>query len=287
MSNSSKPAASRFIISAVMAFVLSIFLTVVTYAVGIYFGCVRDSAYTESIDNKKYYESVEKLFYEDADAAIMPVGLPTEVLDNIIDRAEMKSQITQYVKASLNNRKYTFDSSNLEKKLKENINAYISSQNISLTEQQMAYKDEFIKEVGNIYISTLEVPVIGKLPEYINIYTKICKYVIPFGLVLSLLCVVMIIKMYTWRHRGLRFIVYATTATAIMTMSLPIVGLSTGFYKKVGLEPEYFYHFFVSIFGRTLKICLYFGLVWVVITALLLALIRLFKKKGVHKRSRH
>src|SRR5574344_1438762 len=213
MSKSTKPSASRFVISAVMAFVLSVFLTVITYAIGIYFGCVKDTAYTESIDNKKYYDTAEQLFHDDAEAAIMPVGLPVSVLDNIVDRAEMKSQITQYVKASLKNKKYTIDSSNLEKRLTENIDNYISTQNISLTDQQVTYKTDFIKEVGNIYRSTLEVPVIDRLPEYINLYTKICKYAIPFSILMSILCVVMIIKMYTWRHRALRFIVYATSAT--------------------------------------------------------------------------
>lgn len=275
-----KNRALRFIVSSILSFLLAILLTVGTFLVGIYAGFLNENRIIDGLNYKDYYTSVEEFFYQNAADITTPIGLPESVVDNIVDSKTVYEDIRGYVLASVKGENYEFNTDDMKQNLTQNVNQYISSQGLELDEQQQATIPQYVQLIADEYEENLKVPFIGHFAKLKATYQKVMAITLPVLAVLGAVIVFMIIRMYRWKHRALRFLIYSTTTAAVM-VSLPSVAvLVTGFYKRINISSEYVYYAFTKYISNGFLIFLYMAAGWAIVSAGLLLLIKYLKNNS-------
>lgn len=270
----------RYIVSSVLSFLLAILLTVGTFLIGIYAGFLNGNRIIDGLNYKNYYTSVEKYFYQNAADVTIPIGLPESVVDDIVDSRTVYEDIRGYVVASVKGNSYTFHTDELKQRLTDNVNQYVATQGLEMNEEQKATIPQYTQLVVDEYEKDLKVPFIGYFAKMKTIYQKVLMIGLPILLILSVIIIWMIIRMYQWKHRALRFIIYSTTATACMVAIPSIFVLATGFYKRINISSEYVYYAFVKYISNGFLIFLYMTAGWIFVSAGLLLLIKYLKNNS-------
>lgn len=270
----------RFFMSCLLAFMLSVLLTVATLLVCVKMGFLNENSVLDGMAQKDYYKSVEEDFYQDAKDFTIPVGLPMTVVDGIVDSEMVYDDVKAYVTNAVNDKIYEFDTKDIESRLTENIHEYFRQEGLQMNEEQINTIPEYVGMITDIYEENIRVDyvtILGKVNHAMGNYILIG---VVFCLVLSIVICVVLVRMYHWKHRGMRFVVYGTITTAVMTITPTVLVGILGSYMKPNIAPEHFYYALVNYCANGLKIFTYFAIGWAVISAALLLLIRYLKKNS-------
>lgn len=255
---------STWFISTVIAFLLSIFVTMLSYLGGIYFGIFNKTILLDSMNTADYYSSIMEYTLDKVSSLAIPLGLDETIFDGVFTLEETSSEGKKLIQANLDGEDYTPDLSGMKKRLTDNINNYLYHEGLTANDEQKANIDKFVGTIADQFSANLKVPYISYYTQVRNLFVKVFWIGMPILVVLSAAAVILLIRLYQWWHKGLRFITYATLAATIMTAVLPLALLISGVYKRIHLSPEYFYYFMVRYINRSLT-------TFMIVSALLLA----------------
>lgn len=280
--------ALKFILSSILAFVLSVLLTSLTYIGDLYFRGLNTGVLTGAIMNTNYSVELMESLYEDCESLTLPIGLPVEVVHDIFDLEDIKKDVSASVKATLDGVEYNPDMTLIREKLLANVNDYLDKEQLKLTDEQEGYLKEYVELIENEYMNNIELVVITKAMPYWNSFMKIIGIAVIGIIVLSGIIVVSIIKMHHWLHRALRFITYSTIAAFFMSVVPPIMMYVSHFYERLAISPKYFYMAMIYIIDEFLIFSIKLGCFHAIVSALLLGAIHVCKKNGyrVSKKSK-
>lgn len=270
----------RYIISSILSFLLAILLTVGTFLVGIYAGFLNENRIIDGLNYKDYYTSAEEFFYQNAADTTIPIGLPESVVTDIVDSKTVYEDIRGYVLAAVKGKEYEFHTDELKRNLTKNVNQYISTQGLEMNEEQQATIPQYVQLIADQYEEDLQVPFIGHFAKLKATYQKVIAIAFPVIAVFSAVIIMMMIRMYRWKHRAMRFLIYSTSSAAIMVSIPAVVALVTGFYKRINISSEYVYYAFTKYIGNGFLIFLYMAAGWMIISAGLLLLIKYLKSNS-------
>lgn len=279
MSKETKKIARNFL-SSVLAFFLTILLTVGTICVSVYVGFFMKGRILDGLNYKDYYARVENFFYQNAKDMTIPSGLPTEVIDGIVDSQTIHDDVKGYVLAALEGKAYEFHTDSLKENLTDNVYAYFEKENIQVSELQEETIPQYVQSISDKYEEDLKVPLITYISKAKRIYTKVLIAVMTGVILLGGAIVIALFRMYRWKHRGLRYIVYSTIATAVMVAAPAFAAHATGFYKRIGINAKHLYNAFVAYVENGINMLFYMAIGWVIVTCVLLFLISILKKNG-------
>lgn len=280
MKKSRKPAGiSKNIISGITAFILSVSCTLLTVILAGYFGFFSTDHIMATFQRVQYYSKVMNHFNEEAWDITIPMGLPREVLKDISDIMKVTRDVKGNLTAGLDGTAYRVDTSDLEKKLDENVRAYMKESHKGLDANQEKVLSEYKKNVAAKYVSSMQIPVVKYLGSFKELFKKVMVAGIPICMILIICAAALLMAVRRWKHRGLRYITYGTLGTVLMTAALPGAILISGIYKRIQLSPEYFYQFITSYVKDGLMVFLYFSAAWLVLSVLILCLIYKMRKK--------
>lgn len=270
----------RFLISCVLSFLLSALLTVGTLLLSVKLGFLNENSVLAGMAKKDYYKGAQKQFEDDAKDFTLPIGLPVEVIDGIVDSETVYDDIQNYVKASVNGRTYEFDTDELESRLRENVYDYFKSQDLEMNEEQISTLPEYTKLIADIYVEDMMVSYVNLLGKVNVSYGSYFWMGAAICFIISAVIVFMLTKMYHWKHRAMRFVIYATITTVVLVATPAVVVAVLETFMKPNISPEHLYYALVNYCGNGLKIFAYFAAGWAVITAALLFVIKLLKKNS-------
>lgn len=268
------------ILSSFLAFFLAILLTVGTVCISVYVGLFSNERILDGLNYKDYYANVEEFFYQNARDMTIPSGLPPEIVNDIVDAQTIYDDVKGYVLASLKGEEYTFHTDELKENLTKKIYQYFQEENIQITQLQEETIPQYVETVADKYIEDLKVPLVPHIPKIKQIYKKALPGIITVDLLLCTGIVVALFRIHRWRHRGLRYVVYSTTATAIMIALPAFAARKSGFYKRIGINVEHLYNALVAYIENGINMLFYMAAGWLVVTCILLLLISFLKKKG-------
>lgn len=266
-------------ISIILSFLMSVIFTVMSLVVGIYIGFLNENRIIDGLNYKDYYKGVEKTFFENAKDLSTPIGMPDTVLNDIVVSEKIHSDVKNYVISSVNGKNYTISTDELKIKLAENVREYFAQQNMEMTPEQEATVPEYTQLIADEYLKTVKVPFVNHFSEAKNLVRKIMFIVVPVCLIVSAFIAFILIRMRKWKHRGIRYIVYSTLATALMVALPGVVVLCNGFYKRINIASDYLYYALVKYVANGLWVFVYLAIVWLALSVGLLFLIRFIKSK--------
>lgn len=273
----------RFAISCILSFILAVLFTAGTVMIAVKLGFLSENSVLAGMNKKDYYKSAETDFYQDAKDYTIPVGLPVEVVEGIVDSETVYNDIKGYVVASVNHKEYSFDTGDLQSRLTENVYDYFRKEGLQMNEEQITTIPKYTQMVADIYVENMKVSyvtVLGKINAAVGDYLWIGVFACVF---ISILDIVMLVKMHHWKHRGVRFITYSSITTVILVASpVVIVGILEKFMKP-NIAPEHLYYALVNYCASGLKIFVYLSIGWIVISVALLLLIKYLKKNSTRR----
>ncbi|MFV0527234.1 MAG: hypothetical protein ACK5MN_00710 [Lachnospiraceae bacterium] len=266
-------------LSVMVAFMLALLLTMMTYMTGVYFGLLSTQNLVNSFSKVDYYAQSLDAFEETAWDYTIALSLPRSVLDGIATKDMMAEDIENSLRAGLANEVYEVDTEDLRTKLDENVSLYLSEAQLTLDEEQKSGLEEYKDSIAEEYIASVEFP----MASYLGYIKQLCNKYLPIGYgilaVLSAVAVIFLLRIRHWKHRGVRYIACAAFGTMWMSLLLPGVGLLSGVYKKIQITPVFFKELISRHLENTLLLFLYLALFWLLIALLLLFYIRHKKAK--------
>ncbi|MBQ3061745.1 MAG: hypothetical protein IJD02_04815 [Lachnospiraceae bacterium] len=274
----------RFFLSSILAFVLGILLTCLTYIGDLYFRGLNSSVLVSAITKTNYSVELIDAMYAECESVTLPIGLPIEVVHGIFDLEDVKRDVSASVKASVEEKEFNADTTLIREKLLDNINAYLQEENLQLSDEQNEYLEEYLLLIEDIYNDNIEMVIISRAMPYWNSFLDVALVAFIGIIILSIIIIVAIVKMHSWRHRALRYITYSTISTFLMSVILPIVLYVSHFYEKLSISPKYFYMAMIYMIDEFLIFSIRMGCFWALISAILIGAIYVCKKNG-YKRS--
>ena len=215
---------AKFILSYIFGFIASTLISIlVILLIGKF--TILNIKYVESVLVKNnYYKEVYKGAYEEIENYMVSSGLEDVVLDKIFSEKDIKRDVNNYLEALYRGESYKVDTSFLNKKLSENIDNYLVSNNLDVEDRNEL--DLFISDVCNIYKK--EVTFYGSfklLNKYINFGIDNINGLIILVSELSIICILTILIL------GNNII-----SSSIMSSGLILLFIRVMIYEKVDIK---------------------------------------------------
>lgn len=266
---------TRNIVSYIFSFFLSISLMLFTVVVVMRIGVFSDGGFTSMLD-EEYYAYTLNFINDEAKYYTLPTGIDPSVLEDVFTNAEVHSDVDACITTSFNGVEFEPDTTSARERLTENVKKLFEADGVDTGDSGnsndiiKAYVDDIMK----IYLEAVRMPGMELIVQVYNMFHKYFIFVAAGLLVLIAVLTLVLIKLHHFPHRGLRYVAYATAGAALMSFVIPFVIYMGGAYKNIGLSPEYFYHFGVSLISRVLHLCMLSAAVLLLITFIVILIIR-------------
>lgn len=158
---------------------------------------------------------------------------------------------------------------------------YIEQKGISADSVSSENREYLIKEAAKIYKQSLELPFFGTLAGRFQNVKKLLPFVIAICAVLSALICVIFVLSTKWKHRAVRHIYYATAATFLTTLVLPIVILLSKKIETFNIASRATYMLFVSCANNIIMCVLACSLFFLIVSVALFLVYKQLYKKAV------
>lgn len=274
-------------VSLIVSFILAVLITIGGYLVGADLGIFNSEIFFDSMEQSNYYENVYKSIKKDSIALGKPMMLTEDVFDDVFDVKEVKSDIQQYFRAQLNGTTYQVDTAGINNRLNSNIEQFAIKENIEIGEQQKSAIAGFVSQIENKYKSSINISYINYYTSLRSMYFKWFLKIVAVIAILVIIAVFIIIKDHKYVHRGIRYITYSTLSAAIMTGVVPLYLYVKGSYRRLGIKPVYYYNMLVRVVDKSILTFVYIAGVYLLISAGLIILTVILKKKLKEKNSKH
>jgi len=204
----------KTIINYIIKFIQSISLVVIVFACIMLLTIFNKHYVYDLLENNNYYEETYDVVKERVSEYLLQSGLPESTLDSVITESLVKATINNEITSFYNNQSITIDTIEVEEKLTEGINTYITENNIkgtstktinALVEKLVSvYKEEIsynnaLETIRTLFIKTFK---IMKLALSIACLLFILTYVInrflfrERNLIVSLFTCFLILQMF-------------------------------------------------------------------------------------------
>lgn len=190
-------------------------------------------------------------------------GLDEKFFQDFVDEVMLCDDTREYLDNYYSGNGAKIDTTDFKQSFNAEIDKYIQENNIRNVNGNS--RDKLVSKAALIYRSSLEIPLFSKLSAYF----LTAKNAMPFILVglavlAGVICVVLIFA-NKWKHRGVKYICYATSGAFLTLEIIPAYLMISGKISHLNLDSRALYNMFVqsanSICIAVLFISLFFLLV--------------------------
>lgn len=190
-------------------------------------------------------------------------GLDEKFFDDFIDEVMLCDDTREYLDNYYSGSGAKIDSTDFKQSFNAELDKYIQENNIKNVNGKS--RDKLVNKAAQIYRSSLEVPLFSRLSAYFLTAKNAMPFIIVGLVVLAgVICVVLIFA-NKWKHRGVKYICYATSGAFLTLGIIPTYLMITGKISHINLDSRALYNMFVqsanSICIAILFISLFFLLV--------------------------
>ena len=162
----------------------------------------------------------------------------------------------------MNNQSYTLDTSAMEQKLSENIQAYVSENNLAVDGDMNEVIRNFTSTIMAYYKTAVQLPYFDQIASMFRLFDKLLMYILPCMIVFSIVLIILLFRLNTFKkNRIFRYLAYSALSSAISVLILPAFCYITKFYRKLAISPEYVYKYIISYIENGIFIFLIAGII--------------------------
>ena len=237
-----------------------------------YTGVFNNRSITSSMNKSEYFNKLHKVILENSEKIVTEAGLPETVLSEVITLQRVYISGSYFASNTLNGETAQIKSENIEKELKSNINQFIISKGMNLTEERNANIEAVTDAVIKEYSDRISLEYFNALHQQKLLYNRIMIILLPILIAsITVLCF-FLIRMHRHIHRGLRYITYALTASSLLTIFCSLGLLIGKPYLRLDIRTEYYRDFINACLQWDIKVLLFTGGLGLTISVALIAL---------------
>lgn len=269
----------KIIFCVLFSFLLSVFLTIVSILAAIRIGFFNKELIFEYLDKVDFYSEVQQEVYKQISYEIVPTGLELNLIDETIPIEKVHNDVNGYIQACFDDVEYRIETAEIEDAMYKNI--------MDQFENMERQEDAGTQEHARRFISNIieKYPDIIKFP-YIKEFAGICTKMEPLltmimiaAAVMGIVCILFLLLLQRWKHRSLRYIIYAVLAAALMTVAVPAYLLIRKTYEGLGIRPVYLYNFCMEYIKASLLSFIWIGIGLLGSSVFLMIVVKLMKER--------
>jgi hypothetical protein len=265
------------IISSIFAFLLSLLFILLFLGTGLAFGLFSDRIILSKVNESNYYNEVHQELNERAEKIITEAGLPSTVLTDVISLERVYIGGKYFIEDTLTGKDTVINTEKVREQLEQNINQYLTEEEVTKTEELEAGIYEIILRVEQEYKRGIQFQFIIYLAEYKLLFFDLMKIAVPVIVILSAFLCFLLVRMQQYMHKGVRYIAYATISSTSIVLITAAFLLFSGVYHKIEQVPDYYDRFLTSFLKWDIQVFLYLGGLGVLISILLITLVSYLK----------
>ena len=190
-------------------------------------------------------------------------GLDEKFFQDFVDEVMLCDDTREYLDNYYSGNGAKIDTTDFKQSFNAEIDKYIQENNIKNVNGNS--RDKLVSKAALIYRSSLEIPLFSKLSAYFLTAKNAMPFILVGLVVLAgVICVVLIFA-NKWKHRGVKYICYATSGAFLTLGIIPAYLMISGKISHLNLDSRALYNMFVqsanSICIAVLFISLFFLLV--------------------------
>lgn len=190
-------------------------------------------------------------------------GLDEKFFDDFIDEVMLCDDTREYLDNYYSGSGAKIDSTDFKQSFNAELDKYIQENNIKNVNGKS--RDKLVNKAAQIYRSSLEIPLFSRFSAYFLTAKNAMPFIIVGLVVLAGVICVVLIYANKWKHRGVKYICYATSGAFLTLGIIPTYLMITGKISHINLDSRALYNMFVqsanSICIAILFISLFFLLV--------------------------
>lgn len=247
-------------------------------------GILSEQGFVSILDNE-YYEGVLSHANQKITSYTYPTGIDPRVIEGVITIEDVESDVTGIIKAAFAGEEHKPDLTDINARLTANVSSFLLEGSVEVADDSKEVIAAFATEVTDIYLQAMKMPGLDSIVKVRNACLSPLSLALVICVVLAGALVATICSLHHFLHRSLRFISYATGGASLMCLVGPLVVYVSKSYEHLMLEPQYFYHFGVSVALRALTLVMAGGLLLAVATVLLIVLVARMRESVIHRHS--
>ncbi len=267
------------LLSCIFSFMLSLSFSALFVLIGLQLSVFNNRLILDQINESGYYYEVQKELDNSASAILEDAGMPTELLSGVITLERVYLDGRNYMEEALAGEPAAPETEKLTNVLKQNIDKYLESNSIERTEEFDTGIDALISSIGQEYERVIQFRFIRYLGEYKIYYRNILIKAFPMILCLAVFLSVLLIRMHRYRHRGIRYITYALTASSCSIAIFSCYLLISKVSNRIVASPDYYKRFITGYFKGNLQVFLYLSGFGILLSIFLIILTGYLKKR--------
>ena len=183
-------------IKIIISYLLGIVLSISLFTLAMLF-IVKNTVSNKSfmfrlMDENNYYTSIYNSINEDISDYMMSSGLESEVMDGVIDKNTVHSDIVNYINSFYKGKKYNVDTSKIHTTLRSNIDKYLKELNLGIDNTNEL--DLFINDIEKIYKDEVSFyNTIDRLSSYIVKANNLINKVLIINIIVVAILLILII----------------------------------------------------------------------------------------------
>lgn len=260
---------NRKMISYILSLLISIFLSIFIVLTITRFTVMSPQFILKQMDKTDFYNQSVITLNDEIQQETQSTGFPLEMFENYLTTEDYSTLIESQIRNAFETGDTTIDTSQFETKLNQDIEQYISENNIIInTESENAI--ELLKtKLVDLYKSYMTFPYLSIIINIINAYQKLYLILAIAVIILIIIASVFLYKLHSHYKSRRRYFSYALSSSGLMCLLLPGILYFGKFVDRINLSPAYFYDFFTSVFNTYLLMYVIIGLIMIVVANIL------------------
>lgn len=182
----------KLILSYLFGFITSVLLSILVILLLCKYSILNVDYIKNVLGKNNYYSEVYKGTLEEIEAYMISSGLEEEVLNNIFDESIIEKEVDNYLDSIYSGSEYVVDSKSVKDKLSTNIDNYLSSSNLEVTDKKEL--NLFINDIAKIYEDEIKFYNAAKFgKKYLTYGIKNIDKIISFILGISLISIIILL----------------------------------------------------------------------------------------------
>mgnify|MGYP000470591490 FL=1 len=174
----------------ISSFLLAVSLTVLALFICVKAGFANISQITRAFGDSNYYNSVYNTMMDECENEAIISGLSKDIFTGVFSLDELTSYCNTYASSMMNNQSYTLDTSAMEQKLSENIQAYVSENNLAVDGDMNEVIRNFTSTIMAYYKTAVQLPYFDQIASMFRLFDKLLMYILPCMIVFSIVLII-------------------------------------------------------------------------------------------------
>lgn len=260
-SHSSSRAAVRYknIISFIMAVFIGLGLCMSLVCFVMKGGLLNNTTLKQSLNESNYYSDKADRLEEALKKRVKEAGLPETIAEDVITDRMVTIHANKIINEGVNGKVTKLDTSEMETKLREGIEAYVKMKNIEMNDDMTNSIDILLKETTSEYATQMTFNFVNVFNIFSEKYIGTINILIIVGIAVCVICTIVLLVIHRRKYRGLRYSAYGVLAGSILSGVVSLL-MRSSIMKAVPSGSEAYYEvirtYISNSFGQAVYICL-------------------------------